>query len=54
MTLAKYYAQNRPEYDNMIGDAFKYYHTTFDDYEHFLVDTYEPLFKLIRDFVERY
>ena len=38
----------------MIGDAFKYYHTTFDDYEHFLVDTYEPLFKLIRDFVERY
>lgn len=36
------------------GDAFKYYHTTFDDYEHFLVDTYEPLFKLIRDFVEKY
>jgi len=36
------------------GDAFKYYHTTFDDYEHFLTDTYEPLFKLVRDFVERY
>ena len=32
----------------------KYYHTTFDDYEHFLTDTYEPLFRLVTEFVERY
>ena len=41
-------------FENEEGDAFKYYHTTFDDYEHFLTDTYEPLFRLVTEFVERY
>jgi Predicted aminopeptidases len=41
-------------FENEEGDAFKYYHTTFDTYENFLIDTYEPIFKLVRDFVERY
>jgi Zn-dependent M28 family amino/carboxypeptidase len=41
-------------FENEDGDAFKFYHTPFDTYENFLTDTYEPLFKLVRDFVERY
>ena len=41
-------------FENEEGDAFKYYHTPFDTYENFLIDTYEPLFKLVLDFVERY
>ncbi|MBP5649657.1 MAG: M28 family peptidase [Bacteroidales bacterium] len=41
-------------FENEEGDAFKYYHTIFDTYENFLIDTYEPVFKLVRDFVERY
>jgi hypothetical protein len=41
-------------FENEEGDAFKYYHTTFDTYDNFLIDTYEPIFKLVRDFVERY
>ena len=41
-------------FENEEGDAFKYYHTTFDTYENALFDTYEPLFKLVRDFVEKY
>ena len=41
-------------FENEEGDAFKYYHTPFDTYENFLIDTYEPLFKLVLDFVEKY
>ena len=41
-------------FENEEGDAFKYYHTTFDTYENALFDTYEPIFKLVRDFVEKY
>ena len=41
-------------FENEEGDAFKYYHTPFDTYKNFLTNTYEPLFKLVRDFVERY
>ena len=41
-------------FENEEGDAFQYYHTTFDTYENFLIDTYEPIFKLIRDFMEKY
>ena len=40
-------------FENEEGDAFKYYHTPFDTYENFFTDTYEPLFLLVRDFVER-
>ena len=41
-------------FENEEGDAFKYYHTTFDTYENALFDTYEPIFKLVKDFVEKY
>ena len=40
--------------ENQEGSAFPYYHTVFDSWENAVFDTYEPLFKLIRDFVEQY
>jgi len=39
--------------ENEEGDAFKYYHTIYDDWKHALFDSYEPVFKLVRDFVEK-
>jgi Zn-dependent M28 family amino/carboxypeptidase len=39
---------------NENGDAFKYYHTVYDTWENAIFDFYEPTFKLIVDFVERY
>ena len=41
-------------FENEEGDAFKYYHTPFDTYENAVFDSYEPIFKIVRDFVERY
>ena len=40
--------------ENAEGSAFPYYHTTLDDWEHAVFDSYEPVFKLITDFIERY
>jgi len=40
--------------ENEEGSAFQYYHTVFDDWEHFVDVSYEPIFRLVRDFVERY
>ena len=40
--------------ENQEGDAFQYYHTIFDDWDHAVFDSYEPVFRLVRDFVERY
>ena len=40
--------------ENAEGDAFPYYHTTEDNWQHAIFDSYEPVFRLIRDFVERY
>ena len=40
--------------ENQEGDAFPYYHTIFDTYENAIFDSYEPVFRLVRDFVERY
>ena len=40
--------------ENQEGDAFPYYHTIFDTYENAVFDSYEPVFMLVRDFVERY
>ena len=40
--------------ENEKGDAFQYYHTIFDNWEHAVTDSYEPVFRLVRDFVERY
>lgn len=39
---------------NMEGDAFPYYHTTLDTWENAIFDNYEPLFRLITDFVGEY
>lgn len=41
-------------FENESGDAFQYYHTVYDDWAHAVFYTYEPLFKLVRDFVEKY
>ncbi len=40
--------------ENEKGDAFQYYHTIFDTYETVRFDSYEPIFKMVRDFVELY
>ncbi len=40
--------------ENKEGDAFKYYHTVFDTWENAIFTSYEPTFKLIREFIERY
>ena len=40
--------------ENQEGDAFQYYHTIFDTYETIRFESYEPVFRLVRDFVERY
>ena len=40
--------------ENEKGDAFQYYHTIYDDWEHAVTDSYEPTFRLVRDFLERY
>jgi len=40
--------------ENEKGDAFQYYHTIFDDWEHAVTASYEPVFRLVRDFVEQY
>ena len=40
--------------ENEKGDAFQYYHTIFDNWEHAVTDSYEPVFRLVRDFVEQY
>ena len=40
--------------ENEKGDAFQYYHTIFDTYKTVRFDSYEPVFRLLRDFVEQY
>ena len=39
---------------NEDGDAFKYYHTIYDTWQSAIFDSYEPTFKLIVDFIEKY
>ncbi len=41
-------------FENENGDAFKYYHTIYDTYKNAIFVTYEPIFKIITDFVEKY
>ena len=36
------------------GDAYKYYHTVYDTYKNSIFTNYEPIFNLIKDFVEKY
>lgn len=38
-------------YENEEGDAFQYYHTANDTFEHFYSETYGLLFKLITEFI---
>lgn len=40
--------------ENEKGDAFQYYHTIFDNWDHVVTDSYEPVFRLVRDFIEQY
>ena len=39
---------------NEDGDAFKYYHTIHDTWKNALFDNYEPIFKIVVDFIEQY
>jgi hypothetical protein len=39
---------------NEDGDAYKYYHTIHDTWENALFDNYEPIFKIVVDFIEQY
>lgn len=39
---------------NEQGDAFKYYHTVYDTWQHAIFSSYEPTFRLITDFIEEY
>ena len=40
--------------ENEKGDAFQYYHTIYDTFETVKFDSYEPVFRLVRDFIEKY
>ncbi|MBR4389272.1 MAG: Zn-dependent exopeptidase M28 [Prevotella sp.] len=40
--------------ENQEGCAFPYYHTIYDNWEHAVFDSYEPVFHLVTDFIERY
>ena len=40
--------------ENQNGDAFIYYHTIHDNYKNAVFDSYEPVFRLVRDFIEAY
>ena len=40
--------------ENQDGDAFPYYHTIYDNWKHAVFDSYEPVFKLVTDFIDRY
>ena len=40
--------------ENENGTAFPYYHTIYDDWQHAVFDSYEPVFRLVTDFIEKY
>ncbi len=40
--------------ENEEGDAFPYYHTPRDNWKNAVFDSYEPVFRLVKDFVEQY
>ena len=41
-------------FENENGDAFKYYHTIYDNWRNAVFDSYEPVFRLVRDFIAQY
>ena len=40
--------------ENKEGDAFIYYHTVYDTWENAIFTSYEPVFKLVKEFIEQY
>ena len=38
--------------ENQEGTAFPYYHTIYDDWQHAVFDSYEPVFRLVTDFID--
>ena len=40
--------------ENQEGTAFPYYHTIYDDWQHAVFDSYEPVFRLVIDFIDSY
>ena len=40
--------------ENEEGDAFQYYHTIFDTWKNAVTTSYEPTFRLVRDFISTY
>ena len=40
--------------ENEEGDAFQYYHTIYDNWQHAVLDSYEPVFRLVTDFIAEY
>ena len=40
--------------ENEKGDAFQYYHTIYDTYQTVKFDSYEPVFLLVTDFINKY
>ena len=40
--------------ENEEGDAFPYYHTVFDNWKTAVFDNYEPVFRLVTEFVEQF
>ena len=40
--------------ENEEGTAFPYYHTPLDNWKNAVFDSYDPVFKLITDFIEQY
>ena len=41
-------------FENENGDAFQYYHTVYDDWKHAIFNSYEPVFRIVTDFVREY
>ena len=41
-------------FENEGGDAFKHYHTPQDNWQNAVFDSYEPLFKLVTEFIREY
>ena len=40
--------------ENREGDAFPFYHTPLDNWKNAVFGSYDPVFKLIVDFIEQY
>ena len=40
--------------ENENGDAFPYYHTIYDNWQHAVFDSYAPVFNLVTDFIGQY